>query len=45
MNIDAHVGFMLPRIWSSTFLRAGWDIEWLGPEIAWRERRMSFVPG
>jgi N-acyl-L-homoserine lactone synthetase len=32
-NIDAYVGFMLPRIWSSTFLRAGWDIEWLGPEI------------
>jgi N-acyl-L-homoserine lactone synthetase len=33
-NIDAYVGFMLPRIWNSTFLRAGWDIEWLGPEIA-----------
>jgi len=33
-NIDAYVGFMLPRIWSSTFLRVGWDIEWLGPEIA-----------
>ena len=33
-NIDAYVGFMLPRIWDSTFLRAGWDIEWLGPEIA-----------
>src|ERR1700691_3164542 len=32
-NIDAYVGFMLPRIWASTFLRAGWDIEWLGPEI------------
>ena len=29
-NIDAYVGFMLPRIWNSTFLRAGWDIEWLG---------------
>jgi N-acyl-L-homoserine lactone synthetase len=33
-NIDAYVGFMLPRIWDSTFLRAGWDVEWLGPEIA-----------
>jgi len=33
-NIDAYVGFMLPRIWDSTFLRAGWGIEWLGPEIA-----------
>jgi len=33
-NIDAYVGFMLPRIWNSTFLRAGWDIEWIGPEIA-----------
>jgi len=36
-NIDAYVGFMLPRIWNSTFLRAGWDIEWLGPEIALEE--------
>jgi N-acyl-L-homoserine lactone synthetase len=33
-SIDAYVGFMLPRIWDSTFLRAGWDVEWLGPEIA-----------
>jgi N-acyl-L-homoserine lactone synthetase len=33
-NIDAYVGFMLPRIWASTFLRAGWDVEWLGPETA-----------
>jgi acyl-homoserine lactone synthase len=33
-NIDAYVGFMLPRIWQSTFLRAGWDVEWLGPEVA-----------
>jgi hypothetical protein len=33
-NIEAYVGFMLPRIWESTFLRAGWDVEWLGPEVA-----------
>src|SRR5580704_13772531 len=33
-NIEAYVGFMIPRIWDSTFLRAGWDVEWLGPEIA-----------
>ena len=33
-NIDAYVGFMLPRIWQSTFVRAGWDVEWLGPETA-----------
>ncbi len=33
-NIDAYVGFMLPRIWESTFLRAGWDVDWLGPETA-----------
>jgi len=33
-NIDAYVGFMLPRIWDSTFLRAGWDVEWLGPELS-----------
>ena len=31
-NIDAYVGFMLPRIWASTFLRAGWEVEWLGPD-------------
>jgi acyl-homoserine lactone synthase len=33
-NVEGYVGFMLPRIWSSTFLRAGWDVEWLGPETA-----------
>ena len=33
-NIEAYVGFMLPRIWESTFLRAGWEVEWLGPETA-----------
>ena len=33
-NIDAYVGFMLPRIWQSTFLRAGWAVEWLGSETA-----------
>lgn len=33
-KIDAYVGFMLPKIWASTFLRCGWDVEWLGPEIA-----------
>jgi acyl-homoserine lactone synthase len=31
-NIEAYVGFMLSRIWDSTFLRVGWDVEWLGPE-------------
>lgn len=33
-KIEAYVGFMVPRIWASTFLRAGWDVEWLGPEMA-----------
>jgi len=33
-SIEAYVGFMLPRIWASTFVRAGWDVEWLGPETA-----------
>ena len=33
-GIDAYVGFMIPAIWGSTFLRAGWEVEWLGPEIA-----------
>jgi acyl-homoserine lactone synthase len=32
-GIDCYVGFMLPKIWSSTFVRAGWDVRWLGPEI------------
>lgn len=31
-EIDAYVGFMLTKIWECTFLRAGWDIQWLGPE-------------
>lgn len=33
-NIDAYIGFMLPKIWASTFQRIGWDIRWLGPEIS-----------
>jgi len=33
-NIDAYVGFMLPKIWASTFQRVGWEIHWLGPEIS-----------
>jgi len=33
-GIDAYAGFMLPKIWSSTFQRAGWDVQWLGPEIS-----------
>jgi acyl-homoserine lactone synthase len=32
-GVDAYVGFMLVKIWASTFQRAGWDIQWLGPEI------------
>jgi len=32
-GIHAYVGFMLPKIWQSTFLRAGWDVTWVGPEI------------
>lgn len=31
-NIDGYVGFMLPKIWKSTFIRAGWDVMWLGSE-------------
>ena len=33
-NIDAYVGFMLTKIWASTFQRAGWEIQWLGPELS-----------
>jgi N-acyl-L-homoserine lactone synthetase len=32
-NIDAYIGFMLPKIWASTFERAGWDVVWGGPEV------------
>lgn len=32
-GIDAYVGFMLPKIWDSTFVRIGWDIQWLGKEV------------
>jgi acyl-homoserine lactone synthase len=31
-KIDAYVGFMLPKIWASTYQRVGWDVEWLGAE-------------
>jgi acyl-homoserine lactone synthase len=31
-GIHAYVGFMLPKIWESTFLRSGWDVTWVGPE-------------
>ena len=33
-NIDAYIGFMLPKIWDSTFQRVGWEIKWAGPEFA-----------
>lgn len=33
-NVDAYVGFMLPKIWASTFQRVGWDIKWLGSELS-----------
>ena len=32
-GIDAYIGFMLPKIWESTFIRSGWDVQWLGPEV------------
>lgn len=35
-RIDAYVGFMLPKIWASTFQRAGWDVVWVGPEVKLR---------
>jgi len=31
-GIEAYVGFMLPKIWASTFQSAGWEPEWLGEE-------------
>lgn len=32
-GLRGYVGFMLPKIWQSTFLRVGWGVEWLGPEV------------
>jgi N-acyl-L-homoserine lactone synthetase len=29
-KLDGYVGIMPPKVWESTFQRAGWDIEWLG---------------
>ena len=29
-QIQGYVGFMLPKIWESTFIRVGWDVQWLG---------------
>jgi N-acyl-L-homoserine lactone synthetase len=31
-DMRAHIGFMMPKIWASTFVGAGWDVKWLGPE-------------
>jgi N-acyl-L-homoserine lactone synthetase len=33
-GIKGYAGFMLPKIWASTFQSAGWELEWLGDEIA-----------
>lgn len=33
-GIEGYVGFMLPKIWASTFQSAGWEPEWLGDEKA-----------
>lgn len=31
-KLSEYVGFMIPEIWESTFIRVGWKPEWLGPE-------------
>jgi N-acyl-L-homoserine lactone synthetase len=41
-NIEGYVGFMLPRIWQSTFLRAGGMSSGSAPRRHCRERRMWF---
>lgn len=33
-NIQGYAGFMLPKIWESTFQSAGCELEWLGDETA-----------
>ena len=30
-KLTEYVGFMIPEIWESTFIRVGWKPEWLGP--------------
>lgn len=32
MGADKFVAFMLPKVWETTFVRIGWEPEWLGPE-------------
>ena len=38
-ELSAYIGFMMPKIWDSTFRRIGWEPEWLGPEIGLRPFR------
>ena len=37
LRLEAYVGFMLKQVWASTFLRVGWEPEWLGPEMLLRD--------
>jgi N-acyl-L-homoserine lactone synthetase len=32
-KLSEYVGFMIPEIWKSTFIRIGWEPEWVGPEL------------
>lgn len=32
LGIRKILGVMYPAYWRSTFLQAGWDVEWMGPE-------------
>lgn len=44
-GVKKYVGFMLPKIWESTFLRIGWDVEWLGPEVVLPKTNYSVRAG
>jgi N-acyl-L-homoserine lactone synthetase len=47
-ELRGYVGFMLPKIWASTFVGAGWQMEWLDEEKALPKSgdvvRAAFMP-
>jgi N-acyl-L-homoserine lactone synthetase len=44
-GVNSYIGFMLPKIWESTFLRIGWNVEWLGPEVQLPQTNYSVRAG
>ena len=44
-ELSEYIGFMTPKIWKSTFIRIGWQPEWLGPEIGLPRSRYTVRAG